>query len=54
MLNPSFARIYFSDEPEANETDMVLNVVPLERRSTLIAVRVEGSDPPSTGSTSGG
>ena len=31
-------RIYFDDEP-ANATDAVLELVPTERRSTLIAMR---------------
>lgn len=45
MLNPLFTRLYFSDETEANEHDMVLGSVPAGRRSTLIAQLVEGSDP---------
>ena len=45
MLNPLFTRIYFSDEEEANDDDMVLRSVPAERRSTLIAELVPGSDP---------
>ncbi len=46
MLNPLFTRLYFSDETEANERDLVLNMVPGDRRSTLVANLVEGSDPP--------
>ncbi|HJQ76750.1 MAG TPA: protocatechuate 3,4-dioxygenase subunit alpha [Acidimicrobiia bacterium] len=46
MLNPVFTRIYFSDESEANAGDGVLQSVPDERRSTLIATMVEGSEPP--------
>jgi protocatechuate 3,4-dioxygenase alpha subunit len=38
MLLHAFTRIYFPDEP-ANATDPVLNAVPAERRSTLIATR---------------
>lgn len=45
MLNPVFTRIYFSDEPEANAHDLVMRRVPAERRDTLVAERVEGSDP---------
>lgn len=45
MLNPVFTRIYFSDEPEANTDDGVLQTVPEERRHTLIAEWAPGSDP---------
>ncbi|MGD2042198.1 MAG: protocatechuate 3,4-dioxygenase subunit alpha [Acidimicrobiia bacterium] len=45
MLNPVFTRIYFSDEPEANDHDLVMRRVPAERRKTLIAEAVAGSDP---------
>lgn len=45
MLNPVFTRIYFSDEEEANDDDLVLRRVPAGRRQTLIAELVEGSDP---------
>jgi protocatechuate 3,4-dioxygenase alpha subunit len=41
MLNPTFTRLYFSDEVEANSSDPVLQSVPKERRSTLIATRVD-------------
>lgn len=43
MLNPTYTRVYFPDEP-ANDADPVLLSVPVERRSTLIAERVVGSD----------
>jgi protocatechuate 3,4-dioxygenase alpha subunit len=43
MLNPSFTRLYFSDEAEANDEDGVLAQVLPERRSTLIA-RLEDAD----------
>ncbi|MCX6215870.1 protocatechuate 3,4-dioxygenase subunit alpha [Spirosoma sp.] len=33
----SYTRLYFSDEAAANESDPVLNLVPAERRQTLIA-----------------
>ena len=39
MLLPSFTRVYFDDEAEANEADPVLAVVPADRRHTLVAVR---------------
>ena len=45
MLNPLFTRIYFSDEPDANDHDLVLRMVPGERRKTLIATANDGSDP---------
>lgn len=45
MLNPVFTRLYFSDEPEANAHDLVMQRVPADRRDTLIAKHVEGSDP---------
>lgn len=41
MLNPLFTRIYFPDEAEANESDLVLKMVPSERRETLVARLVE-------------
>ena len=46
MLNPLFTRLYFSDEPEANQDDIVFRSVPSDRRETLIASLDEGSDPP--------
>lgn len=46
MLNPSFTRLYFADEAEANEGDPVLNAVPPDRRGTLIAPRDDGGDVP--------
>lgn len=45
MLNPVFTRIYLSDEAEANSEDGVLRDVPEERRHTLIAKLVPGSEP---------
>ena len=45
MLNPVFTRIYFSDEPEANQDDLTLRRVPADRRSTLIAQLVDPSAP---------
>lgn len=47
MLNPLFTRVYFADEPEANERDLVLGMVPAERRSTLLARPIEGGEVPS-------
>ena len=37
MLMHAFTRIYFDDEPEANECDEVLQAVPAARRPTLLA-----------------
>lgn len=37
MLNPLFTRVYFADEEEANQADLVLRMVPQDRRQTLIA-----------------
>lgn len=45
ILNPLFTRIYFSDEPDANQHDLLLKRVPPDRRETLMAEPVEGSDP---------
>ena len=45
MLNPLFTRIYFSDETPANDQDLVLRMVPEERRNTLIATLKDGSVP---------
>lgn len=44
MLRQVYTRLYFSDEP-ANTADPVLNLVPAERRGTLIAHK-EAGDPP--------
>lgn len=46
MLNPSFTRMYFADEAEANDHDMVLSMVPVDRRHTLIAERTETGELP--------
>ncbi len=46
MLNQLYTRIYFSDEEEANQDDLVLRRILAPRRQTLIAGLVEGSDPP--------
>lgn len=46
MLNPTFTRIYFSDEEEANADDLVLRGIPESRRPTLIAELQRGTDPP--------
>lgn len=45
MLNPSFTRLYFADEAEANAADPVLRSVPEHRRSTLVAERSEDGPP---------
>lgn len=44
MLNPTFTRVYFDDEAAANAADPVLQSVPADRRSTLIARRTERTD----------
>jgi protocatechuate 3,4-dioxygenase alpha subunit len=44
MLDPTYTRVYFSDEADANAADPVLATVPADRRGTLIAVRVEDGD----------
>jgi len=44
MLDPSFTRMYFPDEAEANAADHVLLQVPAERRQTLVAELLEASD----------
>ena len=41
QLNHQFTRVYFADEAEANATDPILNLVPAERRPTLLAQRKE-------------
>ncbi len=41
MLDPTYTRIYFADEVEANASDPVLATVPEARRWTLIAERVD-------------
>jgi protocatechuate 3,4-dioxygenase alpha subunit len=46
MLDPSFTRIYFSDEEATNGRDFVLSAVPVERRGTLIARHVDGTADP--------
>lgn len=45
MLRQQYTRIYFADEA-ANAEDAVLALVPEERRSTLMARRQSGTDPP--------
>ena len=37
MLDPTYTRVYFSDEAELNAADPVLAAIPAERRHTLIA-----------------
>jgi protocatechuate 3,4-dioxygenase alpha subunit len=41
LLHRVVTRIYFADEPAANEADPVLARVPAERRGTLIAEKSE-------------
>jgi protocatechuate 3,4-dioxygenase alpha subunit len=40
-LHQLYTRLYFSDEPAANQQDALLNAVPEDRRHTLIAHRRE-------------
>lgn len=40
-LRHLYTRLYFSDEREANQQDILMNAVPEDRRSTLIANRRE-------------
>jgi protocatechuate 3,4-dioxygenase alpha subunit len=42
LLKQLQTRIYFPDEPEANDRDPILRVVPEARRDTLIAQRTDG------------
>jgi protocatechuate 3,4-dioxygenase, alpha subunit len=42
MLHRCVTRIYFADEPEANEVDPVLSSVPADRRDTLLAQPIDG------------
>ncbi|MGA7271777.1 MAG: protocatechuate 3,4-dioxygenase subunit alpha [Acidimicrobiia bacterium] len=46
MLNQLYTRIYFSDETDANQDDLLLRRIAAPRRQTLIAQLVQGSDPP--------
>lgn len=46
MLNPSYTRIYFSDESKANDRDLVLSTVAAERQSTLVAQCIDDSADP--------
>jgi len=41
MLDPTYTRVYFGDEADANAVDPVLTSVPPARRGTLIAPRVD-------------
>jgi protocatechuate 3,4-dioxygenase, alpha subunit len=44
QLIHSYTRIYFSDETELNENDEVLNLVPADRKDTLIAQKQGNSN----------
>lgn len=46
MLIHAYTRLYFGDEEEANKADPVLNLVPEERRHTLISLKQETGDLP--------
>ena len=43
LLKPLITRIYFPDDP-ANDHDPVLNLVPAERRRTLMAKHAAGAE----------
>lgn len=43
LLGALFTRVYFPDEAEANAHDLILRMVPAERRTTLIATVEEGN-----------
>lgn len=44
MLVHAYTRLYFADEAEANANDPILNLVPPERRHTLIATPEDRGD----------
>lgn len=46
ILRPYFTRVYFDDEHEANEHDLVLGMIPDDRRHTLIATKVGTTSDP--------
>jgi protocatechuate 3,4-dioxygenase alpha subunit len=46
MLIHAYTRLYFSDEAAANQNDPILNLVPAERRHTLIAMLENRGDLP--------
>jgi protocatechuate 3,4-dioxygenase alpha subunit len=43
-LNPLFTRVYFPDEEEANQADLIMRMVPKDRRNSLVA-KAEGGNP---------
>lgn len=45
MLRQIYTRLYFSDEA-ANASDAILNLVPADRRGTLVAHKEPGTEPP--------
>lgn len=42
LMTHAFTRLYFDDEAEANARDFVLQQLPEDRRTSLIATRTEG------------
>jgi protocatechuate 3,4-dioxygenase alpha subunit len=44
VLNPLFTRVYFPDEEEANQADLIMRMVPKDRRNSLVA-KAEGGNP---------
>jgi protocatechuate 3,4-dioxygenase alpha subunit len=45
MLRPVYTRLYFGDEEEANSRDLIMGMVPSDRRATLVAQLTNGDDP---------
>jgi protocatechuate 3,4-dioxygenase alpha subunit len=41
LMHHAYTRLYFSDEAKANALDPLLQQLPLDRRPTLIAQRIE-------------
>jgi protocatechuate 3,4-dioxygenase, alpha subunit len=51
MLMPSFTRMYFPEDVDAHQRDLVLSMVPAARRHTLIASPNPSTDPDVLGYT---
>jgi protocatechuate 3,4-dioxygenase alpha subunit len=47
MLMPSYTRLYFPEDVDERERDLVLSMVPADRRYTLVATRAD--EPSATG-----
>ncbi len=46
LLKHCHTRLYFADETDANDQDLILTMVPIRRRRTLIAALVESTPVP--------